>query len=74
MKGRKCIILARGKLNNCLIEFSDNRQMEVVSIRALRKYNRTSRKHLEKAMISRAVKKSPKKRLTAELLGLKNGD
>ena len=37
MKGRICKIIAKGKKNTVLIEFVDNRQMESVSRRALRK-------------------------------------
>jgi len=39
MKGRTCKVLARGKLNSCLIEFTDNRQREVVSRNSLRRIN-----------------------------------
>ncbi len=31
MKGRECIVLARGKMNSILIEFCDNKQKEIVS-------------------------------------------
>jgi hypothetical protein len=37
LKGRKCIVLHRGKMNSCLIEFTDNKQREVTSRNALRK-------------------------------------
>jgi len=37
MKGRKCVVLARGKMNSCLIQFCDNGQREIVSRNALRK-------------------------------------
>jgi hypothetical protein len=36
MKGRECVVLARGALNSCLVQFCDNGQREVVSQRALR--------------------------------------
>jgi hypothetical protein len=31
MKGRACRVIARGRMNSCLIEFSDNGQREIVS-------------------------------------------
>jgi len=37
MKGRKCIVLARGKKNSCVIQFLDNGQKECVSRNSLRK-------------------------------------
>lgn len=37
MKGRACIVLARGTLNSALIEFLDNGEREVVSRNALRR-------------------------------------
>ena len=37
MKGRFCRVLARGKMNSCLVEFIDNQQREVVSRNAVRK-------------------------------------
>jgi hypothetical protein len=37
MQNRICIVLVRGKMNSCLIEFEDNNQREVVSRNALRK-------------------------------------
>jgi len=37
MKGRKCRILARGKMNSILIEFTDNGQREITSRYAVRK-------------------------------------
>jgi len=38
MKGRECIVLARGKsMNSCMIEFLDNGQKECVSRNSLRK-------------------------------------
>lgn len=37
LKGRRCVVLKRGKMNSVLIEFSDNGQREVVSRNAIRK-------------------------------------
>ena len=37
MKGRFCRVLARGRMNSCLIEFVDNGQREVVSRNAVRR-------------------------------------
>jgi len=37
MKGRKCIVLARMKKNSIVIEFTDNRQREVVSGNSIRR-------------------------------------
>lgn len=37
MKGRRCTIVASGRLNSVLIRFADNGQMEVVSRRSVRK-------------------------------------
>lgn len=37
MKGRKCRVYARGKMNSCGIEFTDNGQRECVSRFAVRK-------------------------------------
>jgi hypothetical protein len=37
LKGRTCVVLARGTLNSALIRFIDNSQLEVVSRNALRK-------------------------------------
>lgn len=37
MKGRECIVIARGKMNSCLIEFTDNGQREVTSRNSVRK-------------------------------------
>jgi len=37
MKGRTCRVLARGKMNSCLIQFIDNAQKEIVSKYAVRK-------------------------------------
>lgn len=37
LKGRQCRKLAVGKMRSCLVEFSDNRQREIVSVRALRR-------------------------------------
>ena len=39
MKGRKCKVLVRGKMNSCMVEFQ-NGQLEVISRNALRKANR----------------------------------
>jgi hypothetical protein len=36
MKGRKCRILAKGKKNSIMIEFEDNKQIEIVSINSLK--------------------------------------
>lgn len=35
--GRLCRVVARGKMNSALVEFTDNGQREVVSRNALRK-------------------------------------
>lgn len=37
LKGRVCILIARGKMNSCCIEFIDNRQREIVSRNSLKK-------------------------------------
>jgi len=37
LKGRKCRIVAYGRMNSCCIEFEDNGQREIVSKRALRR-------------------------------------
>ena len=37
MKARLCVVLARGKMNSCLVEFVDNGQREIISRNALRK-------------------------------------
>lgn len=37
MKGRECIVLARGKMNSILIEFCDNKQKEIVSRNSLKR-------------------------------------
>jgi len=37
MKGRQCIVLCRGKMNSCMVEFTDNQQREIISRNALRK-------------------------------------
>jgi len=39
MKGRRCRVLCRGKMNSCMIEFEDG-QRECVSRNALRKAKR----------------------------------
>jgi hypothetical protein len=31
MKGRHCVVLARGRMNSCLVEFVDDGRREVVS-------------------------------------------
>lgn len=40
MKGRICVVLARGRMNSCLIEFVDDGQQEIVSRNSLRKVAR----------------------------------
>jgi len=40
MKGRICKVLCRGKMNSCLIEFTDNGQKEVISRNALKKVSK----------------------------------
>ncbi len=37
MKGRCCVVLARGSMNSCLIVFVDDGQQEVISRNALRR-------------------------------------
>jgi hypothetical protein len=37
MKNRKCIVLAKGKMNSILIQFIDNKQREIVSRYSIRK-------------------------------------
>jgi len=37
LKGRTCIVLARGTMNSCMVQFLDNGQMECISRNALRK-------------------------------------
>jgi len=37
MKGRDCKVLAHGKKNSIMIEFTDNGQKEIVSRRSVRK-------------------------------------
>lgn len=37
MKGRRCLVIARGKMNSCMIVFEDNGQQEIVSRNALKK-------------------------------------
>ena len=39
MKGRICRVLARGKMNTCVIQFMDSNETESVSRNSLRKYN-----------------------------------
>lgn len=43
LKGRECLVLARGRMNSCLIEFTDNGQREIVSRNALRKWQSLGR-------------------------------
>lgn len=43
MKGRSCVVLAEGRKNSCLIEFTDTGQREIVSINALRLKHRKRR-------------------------------
>ncbi len=40
MKGRICILLASGKMASILIEFLDNGQREITSMRSLRRIDR----------------------------------
>lgn len=44
LKGRVCILISRGKMNSCCIEFIDNHQREIVSLNSIRKT------HLEKSL------------------------
>lgn len=37
LKGRRCIVIKKGKMNSVLIEFLENGQREVVSRNAIRK-------------------------------------
>jgi hypothetical protein len=37
LKGRRCVVLAWGNLNSCMVEFCDNSQREIISRNALRK-------------------------------------
>lgn len=37
MYGRKCIVICRGTMNSCMIEFIDNKQREIVSRNSLKK-------------------------------------
>ncbi len=37
LKGRTCRVVARGRMNSCMIEFADNGRREIVSRNALRK-------------------------------------
>ena len=41
MKNRICIVLVRGKMNSCLVEF-ENGQREVISRNALRRNEKTT--------------------------------
>jgi len=36
-KGRKCVVIARGSMNGCLVRFTDNDEMLNCSRNALRK-------------------------------------
>mgnify|MGYP006283554707 FL=1 len=45
MHNRRCRVLARGSLNSCLIEFTDNSQREIISRNALRKQNPSAPNH-----------------------------
>jgi hypothetical protein len=36
MKNRECIIVARGAKNSCLVEFTDNKQREIISQNAIK--------------------------------------
>ena len=38
LKNRICIVICRGKMNSALVEFLDNKQREIISRNALRKY------------------------------------
>ncbi len=37
LNGRECVVVARGTMSSCLVEFVDNGQREVISLRALRR-------------------------------------
>lgn len=37
LKGRECIVVARGKMNSIMIQFTDNKQREIVSRYSIRK-------------------------------------
>lgn len=37
LRGRECVVLARGKMNSIMIEFTDNGQREIVSRNSIRK-------------------------------------
>ena len=37
MKGRRCVVLARGAMNSALVRFIDDGQREVISRNALRR-------------------------------------
>ena len=41
LKGRKCRIIATGKMRSCCVEFLDNGQREIVSLTALRRCKTT---------------------------------
>jgi len=45
MKGRKCVVLQRGRRNNCCVKFLDNNQVEIVSRWALRQFKENSEKN-----------------------------
>jgi hypothetical protein len=58
MKGRKCRILARGKMNTCMIKFLDNGQIEAVSRNSLRKVaDRVQGKKKEGLTMARDINK-----------------
>lgn len=37
LKGRQCIVLARGSMNTVMVKFIDNGQIQITSRRALRR-------------------------------------
>jgi len=39
LKNRRCKVLHRGIMNSALVEFTDNKQIEVISRNSLRKTN-----------------------------------
>ena len=43
LKGRRCAVLVRGRMNSCLVEFEDGRK-EVVSRNAIRKLKQRDQK------------------------------
>ena len=48
MKNRVCIVLVRGKMNSCLVEF-ENGQQEVVSRRSVRRLTTPSTRPIKRA-------------------------